>query len=189
MLRRNTRSLGAVGHRATGWLARHSVTLLRLSLGAVFLAFGLLKFFPGLSPAAGLAGETFAELTLGLVPESVGLTLVATLETAIGLSLLTGRLLRLGVALLGVAMVGVLSPLVLLPEELFRGAPWAPTLVGQYVLKDVVLLAAALAVAASAFGRPPLGAPSPERPAARVDGRHPPEPVGRRPSATVPVAR
>jgi putative oxidoreductase len=143
---------------ADAWLARHSVDLLRLSLGAVFLGFGALKFVPGLSPAAGLAGATFAELTLGLVPEGVGVYVVAALETAIGLSLLTGRLLRLGLALLGVAMVGILSPLVLLPEALFRGALYAPTLEGQYVLKDVVLLAAALAVAASAFGRRPLGA-------------------------------
>jgi putative oxidoreductase len=150
----------ATGWRATEWLARHSVDLLRLSLGAVFLGFGVLKFVPGLSPAAGLAGAAFAELTLGLVPAEVGVYVVAALETAIGLSLLTGRLLRLGLALLGMAMVGILSPLVLLPEVLFRGALYAPTLAGQYVLKDVVLLAAGLAVAASAFGRRPLGAPT-----------------------------
>ena len=142
---------------ATAWTARHSVTLLRLSLGLVFFGFGVLKFFPGLSPAAGLAGETFSELTLGLVPQAIGVYVVATMETLIGLSLLTGRLLRLGLALLGLAMVGILSPLFLLPEELFRGALYAPTLTGQYVLKDVVLLAAALAVAASVVGRRPLG--------------------------------
>jgi putative oxidoreductase len=147
-------------NRLPTWLALHSVTLLRLSLGVVFLGFGVLKFFPGLSPAAELAGATFSELTFGLVPESLGLLFVAVLETAIGLSLLTGRLLRVGLALLGVAMVGILSPLVVLPEELFHGALWAPTLEGQYVLKDVVLLAAAVAVAASVFGRRPLGAPA-----------------------------
>jgi putative oxidoreductase len=146
--------------RLSTWLGLHSVTLLRLSLGVVFLSFGVLKFFPDLSPAAELAGATFSELTFGLVPESLGLLLVAVLETAIGLSLLTGRLLRVGLALLGVTMVGILSPLVLLPEELFRGALWAPTLEGQYVVKDVVLLAAALAVAGSAFGRRPLGDPA-----------------------------
>jgi putative oxidoreductase len=134
------------------WLARHSVTALRISLGLVFLGFGLLKFFPDLSPAAGLAGETFARLTFGLVPEKVGVLIVAAMETAIGLSLLTRRLLRFGLALLAVTMVGILSPLVLLPGELFRGAPWAPTLTGQYVLKDVVLMTAALVVASSAFG-------------------------------------
>jgi putative oxidoreductase len=157
-LRRTRTALQQASARATAWLALHSVDLLRLSLGAVFFGFGALKFVPGLSPAAGLAGATFAALTFGLVPAEVGVLFVAALETAIGLSLLTGRLLRLGLALLGMAMVGILSPLVLLPEDLFRGALYAPTLAGQYVLKDVVLLAAALAVAASAFGRRPLSA-------------------------------
>ncbi len=132
----------------TGVLARYSVDLLRISLGLVFLGFGVLKFFPGLSPAEDLAAETMAALTLGLIPGSVGLVLVAMLETAIGLCLVTGKFLRLGLALLAVAMVGILSPLVLLSDELFA-RPYEPTLAGQYVLKDLVLLAAGLVVAAS----------------------------------------
>ena len=146
---------------ATYWLARSgiklrpSIVMLRLSLGLVFLGFGALKFFPGLSPAEGLAKEAMDKLTLGLVPGGVGIVLVALLETAIGLSFLTGRYLRLGVVLLGVAMVGVLSPLVLFPDELFSRRHNAPTLEGQYVLKDVILLAAGLVIAASARGRQP----------------------------------
>jgi hypothetical protein len=101
-------------------------------------------------------------LTFGLVPASVGVIFVAALETTIGVTLLTGRLLRFGLLLLGVAMVGILSPLVLLPETLFRGAVWAPTLAGQYVVKDVVLLAATLALASNAFIRQPL-APTAEQ--------------------------
>ncbi len=131
-----------------GWLERHSVTALRISLGAVFLGFGLLKFVPGLSPAEDLAGRTMTALSFGLVPDGLALFLVAAMETAIGLSLVTGRWLRTGLALLGVAMVGVLSPLVLFPDRLFGGPLGAPTLEGQYVLKDIVLLAASLVVAA-----------------------------------------
>ena len=127
---------------AADWLARHSVTLLRVSLGLVFLGFGALKFVPGLSPAEDLAEQTVETLTLGLFPGGVGIGLVALLETAIGLCLVTGRLRRLGVALLGLAMVGALSPVVLFPDRLFAGPAHAPTLEGQYVLKDVVLLAA-----------------------------------------------
>src|SRR5262245_57247783 len=61
---------------STRWIARSgirlrpSITLLRLSLGLVFLGFGVLKFDPGLSPAEGLAKETMDKLTLGLVPKS-----------------------------------------------------------------------------------------------------------------------
>lgn len=150
--RQITHGMQVVQSGIAEWLARYSVTALRISLGLVFLGFGLLKFFPGLSPAAGLAGETFARLTFGLVPENVGVLIVAAMETTIGLSLVTRRLLRFGLALLAVTMVGILSPLVLLPGELFRGVLWAPTLTGPYVLKDIVLVTAALVVASSAFG-------------------------------------
>jgi putative oxidoreductase len=145
--------------RVTGWLARYSVDALRVSLGLVFLAFGVLKFFPGLSPAQELAGRTVEILTFGLVPDQVAVLMVAMLESTIGLLLVTGRWLRLGIALLIVAMAGILSPLVLLPEELFRGQIYAPTLEGQYVLKDVVLLSAAFVVAARALGARMVAAP------------------------------
>jgi putative oxidoreductase len=138
--------------RLIEWLARYSVDLLRVSLGLVFLGFGVLKFFPGLSPAQELTGETIQLLTFGLVPDQVALPVVATIETTIGVLLLTGRWLRIGIALLVVAMVGILSPLILLPDELFRGRLYEPTLEGQYVLKDIVLLSAAFVVAASALG-------------------------------------
>ena len=136
----------------TRFLTRHSVTLLRLALGFVFLSFGVLKFFPGLSPAEELAERTVESLTFGFVPERVALLMVATIEVAIGVILLTGRGMRIGIALLSVALVGILSPLVLLPDELFRGSIFAPTLEGQYVIKDVVLAAAAAVVAAQTLG-------------------------------------
>jgi hypothetical protein len=106
------------------WLARYSVDLLRISLGLVFLGFGVLKFFPGLSPAESLAAQTLDILTLGLLPERLGLIAVAGLETLIGLLLLSGRWLRLALGLLAVELVGILSPIVLLPGEMFRGSSW-----------------------------------------------------------------
>jgi putative oxidoreductase len=135
------------------WLARSSIDVLRVSLGLVFLAFGALKFVPGLSPVEDLVTDTMGALTLGLISGRVGLLLVATLETIVGVLLLTGRYLRLGLALLSLAMVGILSPLVLFPDRLFAGPGNAPTLEGQYVLKDLVLLAAMLVVAGASGGR------------------------------------
>ncbi len=129
------------------WLTRNSVPLVRISLGFVFLAFGLLKFFPGISPAEAIAIRTTEALTLGIVEGEAARLFVALMETAIGLSLLTGRYLRIGVALLGIAMVGVLSPLALFPGDLFSREFNAPTLEGQYVVKDIVLLTSALVVA------------------------------------------
>jgi uncharacterized membrane protein YkgB len=145
-------TLDAVEAQAARWLARHSIDLLRISLGLIFFGFGVLKFLPGVSPAEGLASQAFSILTFGLVPHGVAMVLIAALETTIGLLLLSGRRLKLALALLAVQMVGILSPLVLLPGEMFRTDPVAPTLAGQYVIKDLILGAAVLVVAAKALG-------------------------------------
>lgn len=130
-----------------GWLVRHAITALRISMGAVFLAFGVLKFFPGVSPAQDLTVTTIDILTFGLVPGSVALMVTATLECLIGIGLLVGRGLRLTVYLLAAQLLGILSPLLLLTGRLFSGPHHAPTLEGQYVLKDVILVAAAMVIA------------------------------------------
>ncbi len=129
------------------WLVRHSIPLLRISMGVVFLGFGVLKFFPDVSPAQDLTITTTRMLTFGLVPSTPIRVIIATLECVIGLSLISRKGLRVIIYLLVVELLGILSPLVLLPERLFPG-PWhAPTLEGQYVLKDVILVTAAMVVA------------------------------------------
>lgn len=129
----------------------HSLTMLRVAVGATFLAFGLLKFFPGVSPAEDLVMETTDLLTLGVVPGDVALVAVAALECFIGVCLVTGRWMRVAIWLLAVQFVGILSPLVLLTGRLFSGPYGAPSLEGQYVLKDVILAAAGMVIAASTF--------------------------------------
>lgn len=127
---------------------RRSVLLLRISLGFVFIVFGVLKFFPGLSPAQQVAEQTTRVLTLGLVPVSGLLLVVAFVEVLAGLLLIHGRHMRAVVWLLLFEMFAILSPLVTLPGELFNGPHHLPSLLGQYILKDVVLLAAILVLAA-----------------------------------------
>jgi uncharacterized membrane protein YphA (DoxX/SURF4 family) len=146
------RKLEALEARVVPWLACYSVMILRVGLGSIFLGFGLLKFFPGFSPAEGLVMQTLGVLSFGLVPVRVGVMLVAALECAIGLGLITGRFLRPSLALLGFQMVGAMSPLVLFPGELFSGPFYAPTLEGQYVLKDVVLISAGLVIGTTLQG-------------------------------------
>ncbi|WP_240755488.1 DoxX family protein [Nocardioides iriomotensis] len=148
-LHRTTTTVEDAVRRAQVLLDRHSITLLRWSLGFVFLLFGALKFVPGLSPAADLATRTVEALTFGLVTGPSALLMTATLETFIGITLLSGRFLKAGLAVLGMSLVGIMSPLVLFPGELF---PAGPTSVGQYVIKDVVLVAGGLVVAAHALG-------------------------------------
>lgn len=146
---RRGHGLAHVRRGATLWLARHSVDVLRVSLGLIFLGFGVLKFVPGLSPAEGLVVQTLGALSFGLVPPTAALLLTAVMETFIGLTLVTGRWLVAGLIALAGALFGILSPVVLFASEMFGGGP---TLEAQYVLKDVVLAAVALVLAASALG-------------------------------------
>jgi uncharacterized membrane protein YphA (DoxX/SURF4 family) len=138
---RAQRRIDRLEARAQAWAIRHGIGLLRLSTGLIFLVFGILKFFPNVSPAQSLATATLSRLTVGLVPPSVGIILIASLETVIGMLLITGRKPRLVMWLLCIELVGILSPLVLLPGRLFTGPDHAPNIVGQYVLKDLILAA------------------------------------------------
>jgi putative oxidoreductase len=146
-------TLAPLERRAAIWLTRYSSVLLRISMGLVFFGFGVLKFFPGVSPAEGIAVETVERLTFGVLPEPLALFIVAALETTIGILLLTGWLPRAALALLAFQLVGILSPLLLLTGELFAGPGGAPTLEGQYVLKDVILAAATLVIARDVFAK------------------------------------
>ena len=72
-----------IDRRVTHWLAEHGLALLRISIGLIFVWFGVLKFWPGLSPADHLAAETIDLLFFGLITEDLARVLLATLETAI----------------------------------------------------------------------------------------------------------
>ena len=141
-----------IDRRITGFMAQYGITLLRVSLGIVFLWFGLLKFFPGLSPAQDLATNTIEQLTFGIVEPSVSIYILATWETLIGLGLITGLFLRAALFLLFLQMLGTLAPLVLFPDQTFVQFPYAPTLEGQYIMKNMVLISAALVVGSTVRG-------------------------------------
>ena len=143
-------------HRAdaaiTQWMARHGVRLLRISLGVVFFWFGVLKFFPGLSPATELALRTIDVLTGGLVPPAVAINVLAAWECAIGLGLLFGIAMRATLLLLFVQMLGTITPIFLFPELVFTRVPYAPTLEGQYIIKNIVLVSAGIVIGATVRG-------------------------------------
>lgn len=133
-------------------MAKYGIPLLRISLGINFLWFGLLKFFPGLSPAQDLATSTIQRLTFGTVQPELSIYLLAAWETLIGLGLIAGRFLRAILLLLFVQMLGTLTPLFLFPAQTFIRIPYAPTLEGQYIIKNLVLISAALVVGSTVRG-------------------------------------
>lgn len=142
----------AIDIRLTRWMAQNGVLLLRISLGIVFFWFGILKFFPSLSPAEDLAARTIETLTLGIVPPNISLPVLAAWEVLIGLGLMTGKFMRATILLLLVQMLGTVTPLFLFPNETFTHFPYAPTLEGQYIIKNVVLVSAALVIGATVRG-------------------------------------
>ncbi len=138
--------------KITEWMARNGVLLLRVSLGIVFLWFGALKFFPGLSPAQDLATRTLDILSFGLVPASVAIPLLAAWECLIGIGLIFGLWMRATLFLLFMQMVGTVTPLFLFPAEAFTRFPYAPTLEGQYIIKNLVLVGAGIVIGATVRG-------------------------------------
>lgn len=153
MLQRNPPGwFDRIDRRITTWMADHGLTLLRLALGVVFLWFGVLKFFPGASPAEALAGRTIEVLTFGAIPQDVALRILAVWEVAIGIGLFVGRWMRAVLLLLFVQMLGTITPLFLFPAETFTVFPVAPTLEGQYIIKNVVIVAAAIVLGATVRG-------------------------------------
>ncbi len=141
-----------VDRQITKWMARYGIVLLRISVGLVFLWFGALKFFPGMSPAQDLAIRTIQVMTFGLVPAQVALYTLATWETLIGVGLILGVFMRETLLLLFLQMLGTLTPLVFFPQETFTLFPIAPTLEGQYIIKNLVLISAGIVMGATVRG-------------------------------------
>jgi uncharacterized membrane protein YphA (DoxX/SURF4 family) len=143
---------GDVDERVTLWMARNGLLLLRWSLGIVFFWFGVLKFFPGTSAAEGLAARTIEIITFGMITPRISVLLLAIWETLIGIGLMSGIGLRFTLLLMFVQMLGTITPLFFFPAETFIQAPLVPSLEGQYIIKNVVLISAGIVLGATVRG-------------------------------------
>lgn len=119
-----------------------SLPALRISLGVIFIWFGLLKVF-GESPANDLITKTVYWFN-----PDVFIPILGIWEAAIGVCLLVPFFNRLGLFLLALQMPGTFLPLILLPEVCFISFPFNLTLEGQYIVKNLVLIGAAIVVGA-----------------------------------------
>jgi len=130
-----------------GWMAHTGVRTLRFALAVVFIWFGALKIV-GASPAAALVART-----VYWADPSWFLPLLGWWEVLIGVCFLHRSLIRFGIALLAPQMVGTFLPLFLLPDATFQaGRVLIPTLEGQYIIKNLVIIAAAIMVGATLRG-------------------------------------
>lgn len=138
--------------KITRWMAKHSLSLLRVSIGIIFFWFGVLKFFDGLSPAQDLAIKTIDIVTFGLLTPSIIILVLAIWETAIGIGLIFSLFMRETLLLLYLQMIGTFLPVLFFPSEVFNIFPYSLTLEGQYIIKNLVLLSAGIVLGATVRG-------------------------------------
>ncbi len=124
---------------------------IRISLGVVYFHFGFLKFYPDLSPAEVLAIYTSQNMVAYRFEPRTLLFMIAVMECVIGLGFLFGRFMRTTAVLFTLHMISTFIPMFVLPEYAFKFAPFAPTMEGQYIIKNLVLLSAGWAVLAPYF--------------------------------------
>lgn len=119
--------------------------LMAIALGLVYIWFGVLKFFPFLSPADTIAKATITELSFGLIPEDISILLLAILETCIGIVLLSGIWRKTIIIITFCHMLCTFTPLFLFPDMAFS-APMVPKLLGQYIGKNIIILSVLVAL-------------------------------------------
>jgi uncharacterized membrane protein YphA (DoxX/SURF4 family) len=121
-------------------LNKWSLLALRLSLGVVFIWFGALKPF-GDSPANDVIVKT-----IYWFDPDIFIPILGFWEVLIGICLLYTPLIRFGLFLLAIQMPGTFLPLILRPKICFLNFPFELTLEGQYIIKNLVLIGAAMVV-------------------------------------------
>ena len=144
-------SFDEIDRRIAAFMRQSGVTALRWSLAVIFIWFGALKTI-GLSPAAPLVEATVGWLPLLSPAAWVGV--IGWWEIAIGVTFLFRSTIRLAIALLALQMAGTFLPLVMLPGVTFQPgkAPYAPTIEGQYIIKNLLIISAALVVGGTVRG-------------------------------------
>ena len=127
------------------WFRRSYLPLARLAIFIVYFYFGLLKLL-GESPASPLASALVNKL-IGAQFFDLSFTMLAIMECVIGILFLFPKLVRVVIPLLMLHLVVVSLPLVITPELTFSKL-FVPTLEGQYIIKNIAVVALAISIAA-----------------------------------------
>ena len=138
---KNIRTYDELDIFVTKFMSKWGITFLRYSLGTIYIWFGILKPF-GLSPAQELVENTvyWFDNPKTFVP------ILGWWEVVIGLTMCIKPLIRVSIFLLFIQMPGTFLPLILLPEVCFNNFPFGLTLEGQYIIKNLIIISAALVV-------------------------------------------
>ncbi|MEF8771030.1 hypothetical protein [Halodesulfurarchaeum sp.] len=129
--------------RIAAVMQKWSLPMVQTAIGVVFIWFGALKII-GISPAAELV-----EKTVYFFPPEVFVPILGVWEVLIGLFFLYRPLVRLGILLLFLQLPGTFLPIILLPDVVFTTFPYGLTVEGQYIVKNLVIIGAALVLGGS----------------------------------------
>jgi uncharacterized membrane protein YkgB len=138
-------------------LKQTSVLLSRVALFIIYFWFGLLKII-GLSPASGMVTELFGK-TMAHMPlvssMSPGLFVIlfGVFEVIIGILFIIPGKERVAIYAFGAHMVTTMLPLLFLKSSIWSHL-FVPTLEGQYIIKNIALIACALTILASLPSKP-----------------------------------
>lgn len=127
------------------WLRAAFLPLARVAIFVVYFYFGFLKLV-GESPASALAAS-LADKTIGAAHFHLAFQILAVFECFIGVLFLVPRAIRVVIPLLFLHLLVVCSPLVLVVHQAWT-KPLVPTLEGQYIIKNVIIAALAIGIAA-----------------------------------------
>jgi uncharacterized membrane protein YkgB len=125
------------------WMKKWSLPIMQTAIGIVFVWFGALKVI-GVSPAGELVAKT-----VYFLPPEVFVPILGVWELLIGLLFLYRPLMRLGILLLFLQLPGTFLPILLLPDVVFTTFPYGLTVEGQYIIKNLVIIGAALVLGGS----------------------------------------
>jgi len=128
---------------------KHGMFLLESSIGLIYIWFGSLKFFPGLSPAEKLAGDTLSVIVFHSIDQQLLLWGLASIELLIGACLLFRARSRPVIFLVFLHMAGTLLPLFIFPELVFNTPPFGFSIIGQYIMKNLVIICALIIIYSS----------------------------------------
>ena len=144
-------SIRQIDQKIARKMKAYGIVGLRISFGIIFIWFGILKPL-GLSSAESLLRSTVAWLPFG--DPSQWLEIIGWWEVIIGICFLFKRTTRIAIALLFFQMLGTFMPLVVMPDITFQGGnPLLPTLEGQYIIKNLMIISGALVVGGTIYKR------------------------------------
>lgn len=141
-----------IDYKISLYMDQYGVLAVRISFGIIFIWFGLLK------PLGISAAEPLVIATVPWLPIFGAKTWVAIIgwwEVLIGIFFIFRKTTRIAIGLLALQMVGTFMPLVVLPEITFQPGytPYVPTMEGQYIIKNLMIISAALVVGGTVHRR------------------------------------